>query len=872
MPSFAATYGAAPSAPTQPKPTCVEVGTMLPWLKRLVGRSPLAELRAIGCESGPRVIIEHYPTTPDGLRRMAEDARKLSRKAEGVYFAINPIPDDLLKTAADADVTRRQWLLVDVDPTRDDRVSSTDEEKQSAWIVACSIRDDLKARGLEPDVAVDSGNGYHLYYPIDLPAEDGGIVERILRGLAARYDIDAAHVDTSVYNASRVSKIPGTLARKGESTADRPHRCSYVMECYPPGVPIPAAVLADLADELLPRPAAVEVPKPPTEAPTRANRGEAEPGGWTVEQRAIAYMAKADPAIQGQDGSGQMLKTCCNVGPGFAFAPDVAARLIAEHYNPRCDPPWSEKEIAHKIEDAYKREKRRGWHLTPAEAASKVPAPSTPASPAKPKAAKPKTPTIANPSTGLIEAVDDERRLARLYVDKNHAHPDRPAILHWRGAYHAWRDGAWRILDESTLRAGITGATKSEFESVALATGEPIGKVPRSLVGDIENMLKSMTIVSEHDIKDQPEWLGVPGPAPMECLNCRNGILHIPSYVERGRTALVQPTPNFFTPYVLDYPFVPDAPRPDAWLDFLESIWPGDDESKRALQQLFGYILTPDTSQHAVFLIVGPPRCGKGTILRVLSKLIGEHNCVAPTITNLGTQYGAWSLVGKSLAYFGETRLGGRADQQAILDRILSISGGDEQSIPRKFLPDWTGRLTTRFVMLANDLPSLGDRSGALLSRIKVLRIRESFQGREDRDLGPRLERECPSILHWAIQGWDDLRRTGHLIQPAAGQEARDDLAETMNPIIPFSRDHVIVGDGLEVTRESLFERWQAWCRINGRDKTGNLQTFTSSFRSHLEAAKAPYSEPRTKDDDGRRARVFRGVGLRPLGPNGSPF
>lgn len=45
----------------------------------------------------------------------------------------------------------------------------------------------------------------------------------------------------------------------------------------------------------------------------------------------------------------------------FRPAPDVALRILREHYNPRCDPPWSEEELQHKIEDAYRVETRRGF-------------------------------------------------------------------------------------------------------------------------------------------------------------------------------------------------------------------------------------------------------------------------------------------------------------------------------------------------------------------------------------------------------------------------------------------------------------------------------------------------------------------------------
>lgn len=77
---------------------------------------------------------------------------------------------------------------------------------------------------------LDSGNGFHLWYAIDLPADDGGLVQRCLQALAARHNTPKAKVDTSIYNAARIAKIPGTWARKGDDTPERLHRLAKVLE------------------------------------------------------------------------------------------------------------------------------------------------------------------------------------------------------------------------------------------------------------------------------------------------------------------------------------------------------------------------------------------------------------------------------------------------------------------------------------------------------------------------------------------------------------------------------------------------------------------------------------------------------------------
>ena len=106
-----------------------------------------------------------------------------------------------------------------------------------------------------------------------------------------------------------------------------------------------------------------------------------------------------------------------------------------------------------------------------------------------------------------------------------------------------------------------------------------------------------------------------------------------------------------------------------------------------------------------------------------------------PTLSSLAQNFGLAPLIGKPLAIISDARLGGRADVQVVVERLLSITGEDWLSIDRKFLPAWNGQLPTRFVILTNELPKLGDASGAIASRFIVLRLIQSFYGQEDQSL-----------------------------------------------------------------------------------------------------------------------------------------
>lgn len=160
--------------------------------------------------------------------------------AKAVYVTLNPVNPALLARAKnriqdyakdltkDADVSCIRNILIDVDPVRPAGISATDAERAAALETTASIEAYLTGEGWPlPVVSGTSGNGGQLIYRlIDLPntPESVVLVKGTLASLASRFDSNVATVDTSNYNPSRICKIPGTIAAKGDHVPDRPWR------------------------------------------------------------------------------------------------------------------------------------------------------------------------------------------------------------------------------------------------------------------------------------------------------------------------------------------------------------------------------------------------------------------------------------------------------------------------------------------------------------------------------------------------------------------------------------------------------------------------------------------------------------------------
>lgn len=103
-------------------------------------------------------------------------------------------------------------------------------------------------------------------------------------------------------------------------------------------------------------------------------------------KRASAYLARCAAAVSGDSGHSVTFNAVAHVMFGFDLDANTTYDLIASEYNPRCDPPWSERELKHKIDSAAKTCKRtRGYLLdadrrpmhTTRQAADRAPEPAT---------------------------------------------------------------------------------------------------------------------------------------------------------------------------------------------------------------------------------------------------------------------------------------------------------------------------------------------------------------------------------------------------------------------------------------------------------------------------------------------------------------
>ena len=221
----------------------IEAETEIKKMWRIIGtgNSSILELRAIwpsGIQPIKPALTKHFKacefTNIDACKSAFEaEALRLNELGYNIYIVMNPIiPTFTGNAVKDEDISYRDLLLIDIDRADKKKVPATDAEVEAAKQLAEVVMGYLAANDWPEPIRVMSGNGHHLYYVLSDVANDEdskSYVQSFLRSLATEFDNGTVQIDTTVFNASRITKVVGTIARKGPESDGRPYRMARAL-------------------------------------------------------------------------------------------------------------------------------------------------------------------------------------------------------------------------------------------------------------------------------------------------------------------------------------------------------------------------------------------------------------------------------------------------------------------------------------------------------------------------------------------------------------------------------------------------------------------------------------------------------------------
>lgn len=295
---------------------------------------------------------------------------------------------------------------------------------------------------------------------------------------------------------------------------------------------------------------------------------------------------------------------------------------------------------------------------------------------------------------------------------------------------------------------------------------------------------------------------------PEGLLNVTNGMLD-------WRTGELEPhDPAHRSTYQLQAAWRPGAmcPTVDRWLaevveaDVIELVW-----------EIVGTCVYAGDPFHRAVLLHGTGRNGKGTLLRLITALIGEAFVSSITPQQLAEdRFAAAGLFGMV------ANLAGDLDARAVLrsDVFKMATGGDMFEVQRKYGQPFKIRNRATMLFAANALPGSPDHSHGYGSRWVVVPFQTITltPEQEDRGLEARLAAELDGVLVQAVEGLRRALKRGDYVRPASVVAATEAFKRDSNPLARFV-DECLVVSGMphhNVARASVVDAYRAWCRIEG--------------------------------------------------------
>jgi P4 family phage/plasmid primase-like protien len=550
--------------------------------------------------------------------------------------------------------------------------------------------------------------------------------------------------------------------------------------------------------------------------------------GSTTERRIVAYLNSCPPAISGQGGHRALMRAARAVVYGFDQGPEVGYQFLRDHYNGRCEPQWSERELRHKCVDADRPpfDKPRGWLLredSPTWNASDFPEHNGRHTPGgeSPRNDKPNGSGIH-----LTDLGNARRVVARHGRDLHYCHPLK--------AWLVWDERRWAKDEtaEADRRVKDTqGALCREVAAQIQALGEDAGgeeeeqerKAKRAalrklfhhcMVWEQTNRINACL----ESMRSEPDIPVLPGQLDTDpyLLNVLNGTIDL-------LTGKLRPHDrNDLLTKLAPVEYRPDAQCP-LWEQVLDRLMGRKRGMIRYLQRVVGYGLTGDVSEQAIWFFYGTGANGKSTVLDILLTMLGDYGIQAVAELLMAKHNESHpteraDLFGKRLVATIEVDQGKKLAESI----MKQLTGGDRVRARWMKKDFFEFPPTHKIILAANHKPQVTGTDHANWRRIKLVPFEVTIpEAEKDKALPKKLKKELPGILAWAVRGCLDWQADG-LGEPEEVRQATDAYRAEQDTMARFIAECCFVHREAKAKAGDLFAAYQAW----SGDKVLTKQTF----------------------------------------------
>ncbi len=772
--------------------------------------------QAVRLLAAPGGVVEIRAIAEDGTHSgYFDDPRLLAASAElldlstvhGIYVTLNELNPALLarrsnrvkmhlsrkdSTTADADIIRRRWFPVDIDPVRPGGVSSTDEEHEKALEKAEHVAGWLKDQGFPEPIRADSGNGAHLLYRIDLANDEisRDLVQRCLAALAERFNDSTCTIDTAVSNAARIWKLYGTVSRKGDATADRPHRRSRIISVPEETGIVSIPLLKKLA-------AQGKEQKPPEGRSPKTKIYEDSLAPLDLDAWLREHGIRVSTVKSWKGGRLFPLEEC-----PFTTAHKDGAFVIqfengAVHagcHHAGCGggrQRWQELRRMH--EPAY------------AERENPSPPPH---------------------DYALTDAGNGERLVARFGDDIRYCATN--------ASWYLWNGALWEKDRSNRMYLLATRVARSIYDESRDAPTPDQAKALARWAITSENlrtrkaMIESATPLAAVglDAFDAREYL----------LNCRNGTLELDTLTLREHRREDLLTRSCGVAYD------PSAGCPQ-WKAHLDLIFDKDAEYIGGFQAMCGYSLLQANPEQLLFILFGKGKNGKSKTIEVLAAILGDYavNIAAESLMVHrceGIRSDLARIAGARMATASEGEDGARLAESI----IKQLTGEYAITVRRLYENEFEFTPTAKIWLTTNHEPVIRGTDDGIWRRIWMVPFTVQIaEEKRDPEIEKKLIAEGPGILNWCLEGLQRYFASGNrLVKPRKVSVATGNYRTVSDTVSYFLATECAFEPGRMIARSAFREMFEKWCEEDGIRHPISARRYATILRSyHIRSVKS---------------------------------
>ncbi|MGV1070287.1 phage/plasmid primase, P4 family [Clostridium perfringens] len=326
-------------------------------------------------------------------------------------------------------------------------------------------------------------------------------------------------------------------------------------------------------------------------------------------------------------------------------------------------------------------------------------------------------------------------------------------------------------------------------------------------------------------------------------VNVRNGLLDIRDM------SFKEHTPSYLSTVQLNVEYNPQAHCPQ-FEKFLNEVL--DCRLIPLVQEILGYLLTTNTSAQKSFVLLGPARTGKSTLLWVVEYLLlGKKNVSNIPWQEIGDKFKTAELLGKLANVFSD--LPSKSIDDTGIFKV--VTGEDYLMAEKKNKNPFKFRPFARLVFSCNELPkNYVDRTEGFYRRLIIVPFnRQIDKNKIDKALKYKFQREKEGILNWALEGLKRLYENNfEFSENELTDEVKKEYKRENNNVISFVEECCEIDSLFSCSRIELYESYKEFCGEAGLKVLSQIK-----FNKELEGN---FNVTRARN---RKLRLWNGIRIK---------